>query len=43
MKREIRNVVTVIAKTTHYWTAHIVAKRRAVQRFSVASTADSRA
>ena len=39
MEREIRNVVTVIAKTTHYWTAHIVAKRRKVQRSSVASPA----
>jgi sirohydrochlorin cobaltochelatase len=39
LKREIKNVVTVIAKTTHYWTAHIVAKRRGVKRPSVASTA----
>ena len=31
LKREIKNVVTVIAKTTHYWTAHIVAKRQGVR------------
>jgi sirohydrochlorin cobaltochelatase len=28
LKREIKNVVTVVAKTCHYWTAHLVARRR---------------
>jgi len=28
VKREIKNVVTVVAKTCHYWTAHLVARRR---------------
>jgi sirohydrochlorin cobaltochelatase len=28
LKREIKNVVTVIAKTSHYWTAHLVGRRR---------------
>jgi sirohydrochlorin cobaltochelatase len=28
LKREIKNVVTVVAKTSHYWTAHILARRR---------------
>jgi sirohydrochlorin cobaltochelatase len=27
LKREIKNVVTVIAKTCHYWTAHLAARR----------------
>lgn len=31
LKREIKNVVTVVAKTCHYWTAHLVAKRRPVE------------
>jgi sirohydrochlorin cobaltochelatase len=39
LKHEIKNVVTVIAKTTHYWTAHIVARRRGIDRSSLASTA----
>jgi sirohydrochlorin cobaltochelatase len=29
LKREIKNVVTVLAKTCHYWTAHLGARRRA--------------
>jgi sirohydrochlorin cobaltochelatase len=28
LKREIKNVVTVVAKTCHYWTAHLAARRR---------------
>jgi sirohydrochlorin cobaltochelatase len=28
LKREIKNVVTVIAKTSHYWLAHSIARRR---------------
>jgi sirohydrochlorin cobaltochelatase len=28
LKREIKNVVTVVAKTCHYWTAHLTARRR---------------
>jgi sirohydrochlorin cobaltochelatase len=28
LKREIKNVVTVLAKTAHYWTAHLVAQSR---------------
>ncbi len=39
LKREIKNVVTVIAKTSHYWTAHIAAKRRDTERSSLTSTA----
>ena len=27
LKREIKNVVTAIAKTVHYWTAHLLARR----------------
>jgi len=27
LKREIKNVVTVVAKTCHYWTAHLAARR----------------
>lgn len=38
LQREIKNVVTVIAKTAHYWTAHIVAKRQGITQSSVAST-----
>ncbi len=30
LKREIKNVVTAIAKTVHYWTAHLVARGHAV-------------
>lgn len=26
LKREIKNVITVIAKTTHYWSAHLTAR-----------------
>ena len=29
LKREIKNVVTAIAKTVHYWTAHLVARGHA--------------
>lgn len=39
LQHEIKNVVTVIAKTTHYWTAHMVARRRGIDRSSLASTA----
>jgi sirohydrochlorin cobaltochelatase len=28
LKHEIRNVITVVAKTCHYWTAHLVATRQ---------------
>jgi sirohydrochlorin cobaltochelatase len=28
LKREIKNVVTVLAKTCHYWTAHLGGRRR---------------
>jgi sirohydrochlorin cobaltochelatase len=28
LNREIKNVVTVMAKTCHYWSAHILARRR---------------
>jgi sirohydrochlorin cobaltochelatase len=28
LKREIKNVVTVVAKTCHYWSAHLTARRR---------------
>jgi sirohydrochlorin cobaltochelatase len=28
LRREIKNVVTVVAKACHYWTAHIMARRR---------------
>jgi sirohydrochlorin cobaltochelatase len=28
LKREIKNVVAVTAKTAHYWSAHLVARRR---------------
>jgi sirohydrochlorin cobaltochelatase len=28
LKREIKNVITALAKTVHYWTAHLVARRR---------------
>jgi sirohydrochlorin cobaltochelatase len=28
LKREIKNVVTVVAKTCHYWAAHLNARRR---------------
>jgi sirohydrochlorin cobaltochelatase len=27
LQREIKNVVTVVAKTSHYWTAHLTARR----------------
>jgi sirohydrochlorin cobaltochelatase len=30
LQREIKNVVTVVAKTCHYWTAHIRGRRRAI-------------
>ena len=26
LKREIKNVITVVAKTTHYWTEHVPAE-----------------
>jgi sirohydrochlorin cobaltochelatase len=39
LRHEIKNVVTVFAKTTHYWTSHIVARRRGIDRASLASTA----
>jgi len=28
LQREIKNVVTVVAKTCHYWTAHLGGRRR---------------
>lgn len=28
LKREIKNVITAIAKTTHYWKAHLLTRRR---------------
>jgi sirohydrochlorin cobaltochelatase len=28
LRREIKNVVTVVAKTCHYWTAHLAGRRR---------------
>lgn len=28
VKREVKNVITSIAKTVHYWSAHLVARRR---------------
>jgi sirohydrochlorin cobaltochelatase len=28
LQREIKNVVTVVAKTCHYWTSHLAARRR---------------
>ena len=28
VKREIKNVITSIAKTVHYWKAHLLARRR---------------
>jgi sirohydrochlorin cobaltochelatase len=31
LKREIKNVVAVMAKTFHYWSAHIVAARSALR------------
>src|SRR5262249_11194389 len=31
LKREIKNVVTVVAKTCHYWTSHILARRRTTE------------
>jgi len=31
LKREIRNVVTVIAKVAHYWTAHLAGRRQAAR------------
>jgi sirohydrochlorin cobaltochelatase len=31
LKREIKNVVTTVAKTVHYWTAHLTARQNAAQ------------
>ncbi|MFO0881104.1 MAG: hypothetical protein U0840_27590 [Gemmataceae bacterium] len=28
LKREIKNVVTVVAKTSHYWAAHLTSRRQ---------------
>ncbi|MES2794144.1 MAG: CbiX/SirB N-terminal domain-containing protein [Planctomycetota bacterium] len=33
VKREIKNVVTAIAKTVHYWTAHLLARRQSQQEY----------
>ena len=30
LQREIKNVVTVIAKTVHYWSAHLTASNTAI-------------
>lgn len=32
VKREIKNVITSVAKTVHYWTAHLTARRIATER-----------
>jgi sirohydrochlorin cobaltochelatase len=28
LKREIKNVITAVAKTVHYWRAHLLARRQ---------------
>jgi sirohydrochlorin cobaltochelatase len=40
LKREIKNVVTVVAKTCHYWTAHQAARRRLGENPAVPSAGD---
>lgn len=32
VKREIKNVITAIAKTVHYWSTHLLARRQAEER-----------
>jgi sirohydrochlorin cobaltochelatase len=41
LQREIKNVVTVIAKTAHYWTSHLVSQSRQVCSQSTAEETDT--
>lgn len=40
IKREIKNVITAVAKTVHYWTAHLAVRRAMTNASDLARSAD---